>query len=165
MHLFELAAHVSNDTSWCLRIPADQIDSNAAPKSKGPSLFQRDRCILEVASNIRKPETCKLIPLRADDWPGAMSRRSVCEQQALRPPDKYHYDAPVPQTDDEMQQIIMALGYPLPDIRGVSANEIQTACYNFVWRMSPANRAANNNPAAGVARAKFLARVAALPSY
>ena len=129
MHLFELAADVSNDTSWCLRIPEDQIDSNAAPKSKSPSPYQRDRCILEVASNIREPETCKLIPVRADDWPGALSRRSVCERQAARPPDKYHYDAPVPQTDDETRQIIAALGYPLPDIRGVSANEIQLQFY------------------------------------
>ena len=165
MHLFELAAHVSNDIAWCVRIPADRIDSSAEPKSKGPGLYQRDRCILEVASNTRKPDLCKLIPVRSDDWPGVMSRRSICERQAARPSDKSHYDGPVPLTDDETRQIIAALGYPLPDIGGVSANEIQTACYDFIWRMSPTDRAENYNPAAGVARAKFLARVAALPSY
>jgi hypothetical protein len=165
MHLFELAAHVSNDVSWCVRIPADLLDPGTERKAKGPSLYQRDRCLLEVASDTRKPDSCKLIPVRADDWPGMMSRRSICEGQAARPPDRYHYGAPTPQTDDETRQIITALGYPLPDIRDISANEIETACYYFIWQMSATDKAANHNPAAAAARTRFLARVAALPSY
>jgi hypothetical protein len=165
MHLFELAAHVSNDIAWCVRIPADRMDPGTERKSKGPSLYQRDRCILEVASNARRPDLCELIPVRPDDWPGMMSRRSICERQAARPPDKYHYGAPTPQIDDETRQIITALGYSLPDIRYISANEIQTSCYYFIWQMSATNKAANNNPAVVAARAKFLTRIAALPSY
>ena len=163
--LFELAAHVSNDVAWCVRIPADLLDPGTERKTKGPSLYRRDRCILEIASNVRRPDMCKSILVRPDDWPGMMSRRSICEHQASLPPDKYHYGAPTPQTDDETRQIITALGYPLPDVGDVSVNEIQTACYNFIWKMAATNKAANNNPAAGAARAKFLARVAALPSY
>jgi hypothetical protein len=165
MHLFELAAHVSNDVSWCIRIPADLLDPATERKPKVPGLFQRDRCILEVASDTRKPDSCKLIPIRADDWPGMMSRRSICEGQASRPPDKYHYGAPPPPTDDETRQIITALGYPLPDVRDVSANEIETAYFYFIWQMSATDKNANNNPATGAARAKFLARVAGLRSY
>jgi hypothetical protein len=165
MHLFELAAHVSNDVSWCVRIPADQLDPATERRSKVPGLFQRDRCILEVASDTRKPDSCKLIPVRADDWPGMMSRRSICEHQASLPPNKYHYGAPTPPTDDETRQIITALGYPLPDVRDVSANEIETACFYFIWQMAATDRNANNNPATGAARVKFLSRVAALPSY
>jgi hypothetical protein len=165
MHLFELAAHVSNDVSWCIRIPADLLDPATERKPRVPGLFQRDRCILEVASDTRKPDSCKLIPVRADDWPGMMSRRSTCEWQASRPPDKYHYGAPTPQTDDETRHIIKALGYPLPDVRDVSANEIQSGYYYFIWQMAATNKTANNNPATGAARAKFLSRVAALRSY
>jgi hypothetical protein len=165
MHLFELAARVSNDVSWCLRIPADLLDPATERKPKVPGLFQRDRCVLEVASDTRKPDSCKLIPVRADDWPGMMSRRSICEGQASRPPDKYHYGAPTPPTEDETRQIITALGYPLPDVRDVSANEIETACFYFMWQMAATDRNENNNPATGAARVKFLSRVAALPSY
>jgi len=96
---------------------------------------------------------------------GMMSRRSICEQQASRSPDKYHYGAPTPPTDDETRQIITALGYPLPDVRDVSANEIETACFYFIWQMAAIDKNANNNPATMAARAKFLARVVALPTY
>jgi hypothetical protein len=165
MHLFELAAHVGNEVSWCVRIPGDLLDPRTERKAKVPDLFQRDRCILEVASNTRQPDSCKLIPVRADDWRAIMSRRSVCERQAARPPDKFRYGAPTPQTDDETRQIIRVLGYPLPDVSAVSANEIETGDFYFIWQMAATDKAANNNPAAAAARAKFLARVAALPSY
>ena len=98
MCLFDLAAHVSGDVSWCTRIPAD-LRIPAAAQAQGPSLFERDRCILEIATNIRTPASCQLIPVRPDDWPGLMSRRSVCEHQASRLPDKYHYGAMPPPTD------------------------------------------------------------------
>ena len=97
--LDELAAHVSGDVSWCTRIPAGVLDPGNAREPGRPSLFQRDRCILEIASNTRRPESCRLIPERPDDWSGAMSRRSVCEFQAARPPDPYHYGAPPPSSD------------------------------------------------------------------
>ena len=164
MHLFELSAHVSNDIAWCVRIPANRLDPGTERKSKGPSLYQRDRCILEVASNARRPDMCELIPVRPDDWPGMMSRRSICERQAARPPDKYHYGAPTPQIDDETRQIITALGYPLPDLSDVSANEIESSCLYFIWQMAATDKNANNAVALA-ARARFLARVAALPSY
>jgi len=164
-HLFELAAHVSNDVSWCVRIPADVLDPGTERKSKGPSLFQRDRCILEISSNARKPDLCKLIPDRPDDWTGPMSRRAVCEWQAAQPPNKYYYGAPTPRTDGETRQIIAALGYPLPDVLGVSANEIESSYFYFIWQMAADNKRGIDTRAAAVARTKFLARVAALPDY
>jgi hypothetical protein len=106
-----------------------------------------------------------------------MSRRSLCERQASLPPDKYHYGTLPPQTDAETRQVISKLGYPLPDVREVSANEIEAAYYYFIWQLARgeavtnttsarAGNASINPPAAVVAaRAKFLARVAALPSY
>jgi len=74
------------------------------------------------------------------------------------------YGAPTPQTDDETRQIFRVLGYPLPDVSDVPANEIETGDFYFIWQMAATDKAANN-PAAAAARAKFLARVAALPSY
>lgn len=163
-HLFELAAHASNDASWCVRIPADVLDPGTERKSKGPSLFQRDRCILEIASNTRKPDLCKLIPDRPDDWPGPMSRRAICEWQAAQPSNKYYYGAPAPLTDGETRRIITALGYPLPDVRNVSANEIESSYFYFIWQMATDDKHSDGR-AAAVARTKFLSRVAVLPNY
>src|ERR1700676_3781275 len=101
MPLFELATHVSGDVDGGTRIPADLLDPGSRRQTKGPSLFHRDGCILEVASDTRKPDSCKLIPIRADDCPGMMSGRSLCERQASLPPDKYHRGALPPQTDAE----------------------------------------------------------------
>jgi hypothetical protein len=84
--------------------------------------------------------------------------------QAPRPPDKYHYGAPTPQTDDETRQIIRALGYPLPDVSGVSANEVESSCFYFIRQMAATDKNANN-AAAVAARAGFPARIATLPSY
>ena len=103
--------------------------------------------------------------IRGGDWPGMMSHRSIFEGQASRPPDKYLYGAPTPPTEDGARQIITALGYRLPDARDVSANEIETACFYFIWQMAATDKNANNNPATAAARAKFLARVGGLPSY
>jgi hypothetical protein len=136
MRLFELAAHVSGDVSWCTHIPADLLDPGSERKSSGPSVFERDRCILEIASNTRNPASCQLIPLRSDDWPGAMSRRSLCAAQAVRPRDQYYYGATRPPTDAEIGQLFLLLGYPLPDVHDVSANEIESACYYFIWRLA-----------------------------
>ncbi len=106
-----------------------------------------------------------------------MSRRSVCEQQASRLPDKYHYGAIPPQTDAEIRQLITLLGYPLPGVHDVSANEIESGYYYFIWQLARGelitnSRASRADPASisaraavAAARAKFLARVAALPSY
>ena len=186
--LDELAAHVSGDVSWCMRISADVPDPGTARELGRPSLFQRDRCILEVASNTRRPASCRLIPERPDDWPGATSRRSVCEFQAARPPDPYHYGAPPPSSDDEARALITLLGYPLPNVRDVSANEIQTDYFEFIWQLASgraathtrtlANRRTASDAGAAhslgagdcpamvaAARARFLARTAALPSY
>jgi hypothetical protein len=177
MYLFELAAHVSGDVSWCTRIPADLRSPGTPRNTRGPSLFERDRCILEIATNTRTPASCQLIPVRPDDWPGPMSRRSVCEQQAARPPDKYHYGAIPPQTDAQTRQLITLLGYPLPGVHDVSANEIESGYYYFIWQLARGEpitntRASRADPASisaraavAAARAKFLARVAALPSY
>src|SRR5271167_2680324 len=41
MYLFELAAHVSGDVTWCTRIPADLLDPGTPRNTRGPSLFQR----------------------------------------------------------------------------------------------------------------------------
>jgi hypothetical protein len=60
-----------------------------------------------------------------------MSRRSVCEFQAARPPDPYHYGAPPPSSDDEARALITLLGYPIPTVRDVPANEIQTDYFQF----------------------------------
>ena len=161
MRLFELAAHASNDVSWCERIPADLLDPRSKRNTKVPSLFQRDRCVLEIASNVRRPDLCKSIPDRPDDWPGAMSRREFCKQQASRPRDKYIYGPPAPDSDEEARTIISTLGYPLPDVQDVAAYEVASAYFYFIWQMSRADKA---TPAVA-ARARFLARVAALPSY
>lgn len=165
MRLFELAAHASNDDLWCERIPADLMDPGSKLNSRRPSLFRRDRCILEIASNVRRPDLCKSIPDRPDDWPGAMSRRDVCKQQASRPPDKYLYGPPAPDSDEEARTIISTLGYPLPDVHDVPAYEIAGGYFYFIWQMSRADKAAPEDGPAAAARARFLARVAALPSY
>jgi hypothetical protein len=163
--LFELAAHASNDVSWCERIPADLLDPGTERKTKGPSLFQRDRCILEIASNSRRPDLCKSIPDRPDDWPGPMSRRELCKRQALRPPDKYIYGPPAPDSDEDARTMISTLGYPLPDVHDVPPNEIASGYFYFIWQMSRADKVAPDPATADAARGKFLARVAALPSY
>jgi len=160
MRLFDLAAHTTGDPSWCSRISADWIDPGSVRNLRGPTLFERDRCILEIASNTRRPEVCRQIPDRADDFPGLMSRRARCEQQAGKPPDKYHYGARPPEDYDESRRIIAILGYPLPDVSTVPASEIASAYYYFVWQI-----ARDDSAAARAARAKFLARVGALPSY
>jgi hypothetical protein len=186
--LDELAAHVSGDVSWCTRIPADVLDPGTARELGRPSLFQRDRCVLEVASNTRRPASCRLIPERPDDWSGAMSRRSVCEFQAARPPDTYHYGAPPPSSEDEARALITLLGYPTPNVRDISANEIQTDYFQFIWQLASgqaathtrtlANRrtasdagaarslgAGDGSAMVAAARARFLARTPALPNY
>jgi hypothetical protein len=85
-------------------------------------------------------------------------------------PDKYHYGAPPPRTDTEARDLILLLGYPLPDVRDVSANEIETDYYYFIRRLAAGkaatnlrdSRAATDKPAVvATARARFLARVAA----
>jgi len=146
--LDELAAHVSGDVSWCMRISAGVLDPGTAPELGRPSLFQRDRCVLEVASNTRRPASCRLIPERPDDWPGAMSRRSVCEFQAARAPDPYHYGAPPPSSDAEVRALIILLGYPIPTVRDVSANEIQTDYFQFIWQLASGKAARRNRPLA-----------------
>jgi hypothetical protein len=171
-----------------MRISADVLDPGTAREPGRPSLFQRDRCILEVASNTRRPASCRLIPERPDDWSGAMSRRSVCEFQTARPPDPYHYGAPPPSSDDEARALITLLGYPIPTVRDVPANEIQTDYFQFIWQLAAgqatthtrmlANRrtasdagaarslGAGDGPAmVAAAGARFLARTAALPNY
>ncbi len=60
MYLFELAAHVSGDVSWCTRIPADLRNPGTPRNTGGPSLFERDRCILEIATNTRTPASCSV---------------------------------------------------------------------------------------------------------
>ena len=119
-----------------------------------------------------------------------MSRRSVCEFQAARPPDPYHYGAPPPSSDDEARALITLLGYPLPSVGDVSANEIQADYFQFIWQLASGKAAGRNRPltysrAAGAsgraaarskaaaddaavvaaARARFLVRSAALPNY
>jgi hypothetical protein len=119
-----------------------------------------------------------------------MSRHSVCEFQAARRQDPYHYGAPLPATDEEIRALITVLGYPLPNVRDVSANEIQTYYFQFIWQLASGKavsrdrtfanhplegasdrRAARSKAAAddatlvAAARARFLARTAALPSY
>jgi hypothetical protein len=163
--LFELAAHASNDVSWCERIPADLLDPGGKLNPKGPRLFQRDRCILEIASNARRPDLCKSIPDRPDDWRGAMSRREVCKQQASRPPDKYIYGPLAPDSDQDSRTIISALGYPLPDVHDVPAYEIASGYFYFIWQMSRADKVPRDSGPVAAARARYLARVAALPSY
>jgi hypothetical protein len=158
--LFDLAAHASGDPSWCTKIPADQLDPGAVRNAHGPSLFALDRCVLEVATNTRRPDFCRLIPERAGDFPAPMSRRSVCQQQASRPRDKYYYGANPPDSYDEATRIITMLGYPMPDVHDLPATEIASAYYYFIWQM-----ARDNSAAASAARAKFLARVSALPGY
>ena len=157
--LFDLAAHVSGDPSWCMRIDADRLDSTASPNSHIPRLYKRDRCVLEIASNKRRPAFCALIPNRGDDRPGPLSYRSLCERQASLPPDKYHYGAEPPDAA-EAQRTITILGYPLPRLHDVPAHEITSAYYYFIWGMARSDLAA-----ARAARAKFLDHVAALPSY
>jgi hypothetical protein len=165
MHLFELAAHVSGDVSWCQKIPADLLEPGAKRNAKGPRLFQLDRCILEIASNRRRPDFCKSIPDHADDWTGPMSRRELCKRQAARPPDKFSYGPPAPDSDEVTRKIISTLGYPLPDVHDVLANQIATAYFYFIWQMSRAGKIAPETESTVAARAKFLAHVAALPSY
>jgi hypothetical protein len=46
-----------------------------------------------------------------------------------------------------------------------ASNASQSGYYYFIWKMAATDKSANNNPTIGAARAKFLARVAALSSY
>ena len=84
--------------------------------------------------------------------------------------------------------MITLLGYPLPSVHDLSANEIQTYYFEFIWQLASgqaathtrtlANRrtasdawaarslgAGDGSAMVAAARARFLARTAALPSY
>ena len=63
--LYDLAAHVSNDVSWCMRIREDIPSPASKYTSAGQDHF-RDTCIYQIASNTQDKALCDMIPDRPE---------------------------------------------------------------------------------------------------
>lgn len=160
--LYSLAAHVTNDINWCLKI-RDAVDP---PPSKYGGAFNehyRDSCIFQIASNTRQKSLCESIPDRPEYRDDILSIKQECYRQVdgqLKHPSDTKYSYLIPKDDQSMIDIINLLGYPLPDIKNISADEIARSYTYFIFALEDQSKPENLS-----ARRKFLERLNKLPSY
>lgn len=161
-YLFEMAAHVGNDVSWCLKISEAALDPDVEAAARSPRLYWRDRCLLELASNNYEEAWCRLIPDRPDDRRSPLlTTKAACVRQAGRPRgDSHRYAFRAPRSEDDARTLIKLLGYPLPDVRDVPGSVIASTYLEYIWALSLAK-----TPDEAAARQRLIERTKALPDF
>jgi hypothetical protein len=166
--LYDLAAHVSNDADWCMRI-RDDVPSPASQRHGAGKDHFRDTCIFQIASNTKKKTICDMIPNRPEYLNDAyspkdlLSLRQNCYRQIdgkIKYPDNLRYSYLIPPNEQEIVSLNDLLGYPLPDLKDVPSWEVARVYTNFILELGHSPRLKNNS-----ARQRFIENVKKLPSY
>jgi hypothetical protein len=149
-YLADIAALVTNDPTWCTRIPEElQLPSQAARF--------RDWCLFTLASNSKNAELCRRIPIRANEIDPRLSLQAKCDSQARSPYPGGQYGPEVPD-DDQARAIVLALKYQIPQAKDLPVGNIYAAYDRFLHELNH-----RTDPQHLAARQRFIERVQRLP--
>ena len=135
--LYDLAAHVTNDISWCMKIRDDAIQPVSRHSRTNIKEIFRDKCILAIASNSRQIKFCESIPNNPEDPENIWSIKGSCYR--LASPlfkSNTHYGVIPPAEDDTIIELFNMLDYRMNDIKSVKQYRIDKAYYNFLDSLS-----------------------------
>lgn len=155
--LYNLAASVTNDISWCQKIRKDAL----YPNSKATyHYYFRDSCIEDVAFNKRDTSLCAAIPDRQpENWVNSVKRDCFLRTSHLKQYSKKpHYSYAIPDDDLEIEQLLKALKYPLPKLT-------PEQLVDLVQKYLGAFDTKRGDPHYKNAREDFIRRVKLLPDF
>jgi hypothetical protein len=135
-YLYDLAAHASNNAAWCTKI-RDHVKTPDSKYSKNSKTYFRDQCIMEVASNAKKPEFCNLIPNRPEYTPTSYSTKYSCHRQTDPSfQSTGHYGYLIPSHDRIMIELMKILKYPLPTEKDIPQYVRTNLYHGFIFEIS-----------------------------
>lgn len=151
-YLADIAALVTKDPRWCLRIP------EGLPLASERPTF-RDWCLLTLASNTRDAKLCTSIPTRADGIDPRMSLQALCDFQASSShPGSTGYGPEVPADDDRTRRLITLLNYAIPHAKDLPREQIYAAYDRFLDELQRVSDTQHVT-----ARLRFIGRVQRIP--
>ena len=149
-YLADMAALVTKNAGWCARIPENL-----------PLVTQRagfhDWCLFTLATNIKNPELCRLIPVRANERDPRMSLKAECDRLTHSPHPLGHYGPELPNSDDRTRALITMLHYEMPRAKDLPPGTAYAAYESFLRELNRGTDARHT-----AARQRFIARVRAL---
>jgi hypothetical protein len=147
-YLADMAALVSKNYAWCLRIPED------LPLAGGKATF-RDWCLFTLASNTKDLQLCARIPMPDDGTDPRMSLQAQCKRQVNSPyPSNTRYAPEVPTDDARSRALITTLNYEIPQANDLAPERIYAAYDQFLDELKR-----ESDPAHVAARQRFIERV------
>jgi len=155
-YLDDLAALVTRDPHWCLRIP------EGLRVGRGPHPF-RDWCLFKLATTTRDAELCRRIRIPPELRDARTSLEATCVFQVHSTyPNNTVYAPEVPVGDDQTRRLITRLNYEIPHAKSLPAEQIYQAYYRFLLELE--------NPRAldsahVKARRRLLERARRLPNH
>jgi hypothetical protein len=150
-YLADLAAMVTKDSGWCLRIPEDLKLAGERPKL-------RNWCLFRLAMNTKNSEPCRQISPSEDTPDPRLSMQTECFSQVkAHLSDNLRYGPEVPGDDNRTRSLITALGYEIPRAKDLPPDRIYASYDRFLDELSNGTDARHK-----VARQRFIARVRGL---
>ncbi len=151
-YLADMAALVSKDYRWCLRIPA------ALPLASERKGF-RNWCVFTLARETKDSNLCSRVADPTDASDPRLSLKAECIREINSPyPSWVHYTPEVPTEDDQIRVLLGLLKVEIPRARDLPQERIQEAYARFLDELSR-----GTDPRHVAARDRFIDRVGALP--
>ena len=129
-YLADMAALVSKDAKWCMRIPAEQ------PLATERAAF-RDWCLFTLSVETKNAQLCASIPVAADASDTRLSLQGQCEREVNSTiPSMVHYQPEVPSEDERTRVLLTQLHVEIPRARDFPVERIEGAYGRFLQELS-----------------------------
>ena len=147
-YLADMAALVSKDSKWCMRIPAEQ------PLATERAAF-RDWCLFTLSVETKNAQLCTSIPVAADGSDTRLSLQPECEREVSSTvPTTVHYQPEVPSEDERTRVLLTQLHVEIPRARDLPVERIEEAYGQFLEELSHGRDSTHAS-----ARQRFIERV------
>ncbi len=150
-YLADLAATVSKDARWCLRISGDV---SLAREKAG----FRNWCLFKLAVETKDAQLCGQVVTPDDSSDPRLSLQAECLREVRSIiPTMVHYGPDVPASDDRTRTLLKMLNVPIPEAKDLPLETLGQACDRFLREVGKGSDVAHQK-----ARQRLIERAQAL---